>query len=67
MAGPYAVTFDKGVTLPNQTCTIITTFNDTDVEGDQAFRVSISSVSIPSGIQFLSPTAVTAVLSDNDG
>ena len=67
MAGPYVVTFDKGVTLPNQTCTTITTINDTDVEGDQAFRVSISSVSIPSGIQFLSPTEVTAVLSDNDG
>ena len=67
VAGPYIVQFSQGITLPNSACINITTIDDDNVEGDQAFTVSISSVSLPNSVTLLDPSMQTATLTDNDG
>ena len=70
MAGPYTVVFDAELTLRHshsKTCINITTIDDDNVEGDQAFTVSISSVSLPNSVTLLDPSMQTATLTDNDG
>ena len=48
-------------------CINITTIDDDNVEGDEAFTVSISSVSLPNSVMLLDPSMKTATLMDNDG
>lgn len=67
MSGPYSVMFLVGDVLPARRCTMIMTIDDDNVEGDQPFSVSISTISLPNSVTRLDPYQQSAKLNDNDG
>ena len=62
------MSFAVGSTLPVTSCTTISTIDDSNVEGDHEFTVTIASFTLPNNVALLNPPVQqTATLTDNDG
>ena len=61
------MSFAVGSALPVTSCTPISTDDDSNVEGDHEFTVTIVSFTLPNNVDLLNPSVQqTATLTDND-
>ena len=66
-AGPYTVSFTVGEVLPAQSCIMIATRDDDNVERDHDFLLNITSISVLTSVTKFPPTQQIATILDNDG
>ena len=62
---PFSITFDTTSASGAEVCVDIPTIDDTVLEGDQGFTISLSSSNLVGNVQ-LSTDSVTAVIEDNN-
>ena len=66
MPNPLQVTIPAGPTASSSVCVLIMATEDTQIEGDHGFTVSINQPSL-SGVTVGSPGSAVVTIIDNDG